>query len=751
VTLATVNNLAGLYWSQGRFGEAEPLFRRALETRERVLGPEHPGTLGSLNNLAGLYERQGRYGEAETLKRRGLEASERVLGPEHPQTLISVNSLAGLYESQGRYGEAEPLYRRALETRERVLGPEHSDTLVSVNNLAALYDSQGRFGEAEPLYRRALQAAERVLGPEHPNTVATRGNLAVLLVRSGRAGEALRELRALDLHLGQWLDAELRTTRAAALQREALRLNSVYQNGSYTLALARPSEAAASFAAELVLRWKKRLMESDAATNRVLSASDDPELRSALEDVQLRYAALSQAAFASGLDEGARLTMREELEEAEAQLRLKVRELGLEDASARAGLAQVQAALPQGAALIEYRFFNPYDFATDVTGPERLLAVVIAPRGVPRLVDLGELPPELLDARVLARGAALRGAKPTGGSDLPPIARSGYDRLIAPVLAQLDGVQALILSPDGPLHALPFEAFLDPENRRLIERYQVRLVQTGRDLVGRGRPLAGRGLVAVGGVDFGPALGASELMAPVEVAKTDVSELELGQERALDITRNGIGDFGYLKASLAEAESVAKAYAARYPDEPVAAVLSGSSASETALKQLAFPPRVLHLATHGFYLADEAVEGRPLLQSGVALAGANRALAGEALDGENGVLHAEEVQALNLEGTELVVLSACDTGQGAPDYSEGLEGLPRAFRVAGARHVLVALWPIGDEAARDFMERFYARWLAQENSDLGQALQETKLEYIRSGDPRERDPSVWAPFVLFEG
>ena len=81
------------------------------------------------------------------------------------------------------------------------------------------------------------------------------------------------------------------------------------------------------------------------------------------------------------------------------------------------------------------------------------------------------------------------------------------------------------------------------------------------------------------------------------------------------------------------------------------------------------------------------------------------------------MLHADEVQALNLEGTELVVLSACDTGQGAPDYSEGLEGLPRAFRVAGAKNVLVALWPIGDEPARDFMERFYARWLAQEVSD----------------------------------
>ena len=191
---------------------------------------------------------------------------------------------------------------------------------------------------------------------------------------------------------------------------------------------------------------------------------------------------------------------------------------------------------------------------------------------------------------------------------------------------------------------------------------------------------------------------------------------------------------------------MAKAYAARHPDEPAPVVLSGSAASETALKRLATPPRVLHLATHGFYLANGAVEGRPLLQSGVALAGANRALAGGPAEaGENGVLHAEEVQGLNLEGTELVVLSACDTGQGAPDYSEGLEGLPRAFRVAGARNVLVALWPIGDEPARDFMERFYARWLAQAVSDPARALQETKLDYVRSTTPPRPIPASGRP------
>jgi len=184
-TLVSVNNLAYLLESTGDYAGAEPLYRRALEARERVLGPEHPDTLVSVNNLAGLLESTGDYAGAEPLYRRALEASERVLGPEHPSTLVSVNNLAGLLSRTGDYAGAEPLYRRALEASERVLGPEHPDTLGSVNNLAYLLSRTGDYAGAEPLYRRALEASERVLGPEHPSTLGSVNNLAGLLSRTG--------------------------------------------------------------------------------------------------------------------------------------------------------------------------------------------------------------------------------------------------------------------------------------------------------------------------------------------------------------------------------------------------------------------------------------------------------------------------------------------------------------------------------------------------------------------------------------
>jgi len=220
-TLTSVNNLAQLLNAQGNYGAAEPLYRRALEARERVLGPEHPDTLTSVNNLAELLRTQGDYGAAEPLYRRVLEARERVLGPEHPDTLNSVNNLAVLLNAQGNYGAAEPLYRRALEARERVLGPEHPDTLRSVNNLAELLRTQGNYGAAEPLYRRALEAQERVLGPEHPDTLTSVNNLALLLKAQGNYGAAeplyRRALEAHERLLGPEHPATLTSVNNLAL------------------------------------------------------------------------------------------------------------------------------------------------------------------------------------------------------------------------------------------------------------------------------------------------------------------------------------------------------------------------------------------------------------------------------------------------------------------------------------------------------------------------------------------------------
>jgi CHAT domain-containing protein/tetratricopeptide (TPR) repeat protein len=200
---ATLNNLAVLLDFTGRYGEAEPLARRALSIRERVLGPEHPDVATSLNDLAELLHQMDRYDDAEPLYRRALSVRERALGPEHPDVATSLNALAVFLKDTGRYGEAEPLARRALAIRERALGPEHPNVAISLNDLAVILTNTGRYGEAESLYRRALAIDEHALGPDHHAVAGILGNLARLLKVTGRYGEAeplYRRALAIDEH-----------------------------------------------------------------------------------------------------------------------------------------------------------------------------------------------------------------------------------------------------------------------------------------------------------------------------------------------------------------------------------------------------------------------------------------------------------------------------------------------------------------------------------------------------------------------
>ncbi|KAJ8608616.1 hypothetical protein CTAYLR_009166 [Chrysophaeum taylorii] len=170
-----LNNIASLFQHQGKYVEAEPLFRRALEISEAALGPNHA---------------DGKYVEAEPLFRRALEISEAALGPNHADVATQLNNLASMFHDQGKYVEAEPLFRRALKISEAALGPNHAYVATRLNNLASLFRVQGKYVEAEPLFRRALEISEAALGPTHADVATTLNNLASMFHDQGKYVEA---------------------------------------------------------------------------------------------------------------------------------------------------------------------------------------------------------------------------------------------------------------------------------------------------------------------------------------------------------------------------------------------------------------------------------------------------------------------------------------------------------------------------------------------------------------------------------
>ncbi|NEO97585.1 MAG: tetratricopeptide repeat protein [Symploca sp. SIO2E9] len=187
---SSLNNLANLYQSLGRYEQAEPLYLQALDLRKRLLGEQHPDVASSLNNLAALYQFLGRYEQAEALYLQALDLSKRLLGEQHPDVATSLNNLANLYKSLGRYEQAEPLYLQALDLSKRLLGEEHPSVATSLNNLANLYQSLGRYEQAEALYLQALDLSKRLLGEEHPSVATSLHNLAYLYESLGRYEQA---------------------------------------------------------------------------------------------------------------------------------------------------------------------------------------------------------------------------------------------------------------------------------------------------------------------------------------------------------------------------------------------------------------------------------------------------------------------------------------------------------------------------------------------------------------------------------
>jgi len=189
-TLKARGYLVSILFAEGDYPRAEQLGVPTLEAQKRVLGVEHEDTLGSMSNLAIIYHQQGKFAAAEALLVPTLAIQKRVLGPEHPDTLVSMNNLALVYRNEGKFEAAGALHEAELAICTRVLGLEHPDTLTSMSNVAVAYSDQGKFKQAEAMQNQALQVARRVVGPEHPETLILMHNLASTYLDEGRFDEA---------------------------------------------------------------------------------------------------------------------------------------------------------------------------------------------------------------------------------------------------------------------------------------------------------------------------------------------------------------------------------------------------------------------------------------------------------------------------------------------------------------------------------------------------------------------------------
>jgi CHAT domain-containing protein/tetratricopeptide (TPR) repeat protein len=719
----------------------------------------------------------GDWAQAEAAYRQYMAIIARAHGPQSLEYAGALLKLSWGYLSHGRLDEADQLHAQveaiyaARGKRDRALLAQLHDARAD----AAL--GRGEYAKAETLVRQHLALRREVEGPTFEPTNFTQFRLVIALKGQGKTAEAITEhLKLLAAEQKQF--DQVFGFASESLMQQFVATGETNFHVLITLLAADPDRAELLWT--WVLRRKGSVLDAECRLRAAEAAlAGDPRMvarSQRLREVRWQLANLETRPPAGVSAEQLardRKKLRDEEEQLEGELRRELTRLR-PDALAAADeftFARVRQKLPPGTALVEYVRYRPYLFKSignQRWGKERYLALVLppGPNATPKVIDLGEA--EKIDAAVGEwRGTMAEFRNVYQGGKVTPKVEARREKalnekareldamLLKPLREHLGEAEALLLVPDGALHQLPFAALVDGEGKYLIESTRCGYLSSTRDLLRPPAAKAGDGVVVFAGPDFD--LSNDDRWKAVQKLKGKPPTLLSARGPANAGTRLG---WDLLKDARAEADDILAALkGGRFG--PVEAVVEGD-ALEERLKAVR-SPRILHIATHGFHFQRPkefepatGIETRlrqsdnPLLRSGLVLAGANRwrdkPPDGAVLD--DGWLTADEVALLDLRGTELVVLSACEAGLGDIKSGEGVYGLRRAFLYAGARSVAVTLEQIPDAESRRLMRSFYEA-LAKGRS-RADALREAQLKVIadRRKENQAAHPFFWGSFIL---
>jgi CHAT domain-containing protein/Tfp pilus assembly protein PilF len=750
-------SLGRIYYARGDIAHAGFWFTQALAIREKLLGPEHVEVANALNSLAVLYHHKADYERALPLYERALAIYEKTPGPDFEIT-IPLENLGPLYHANGDYERAEALLKRALAIREQRQGPDNPGLTTVLNNFCRLYTRKAEYEQAEGFCRRAQTIIEKAYGPAHPELALILNNLANLSEAKGDYAGALVLLkRAIDI---EEKNAVLNLASSSP-GRKQLYLDQFYGTLVRMVSLQAQhlprNDAAKNSALTIILQRKGRAVDNASDQIATLRLHADPkgkELLDQFAQATARLANLQLSTDDGKLSPSAKRDAIEKLIELQEALgdAISQRSAEFRTAAKPITLEAVRQALPAGGALVELVVFHPFNPKAKTRdkefGTPRYAAYVLRREDdIPQFVELGD------EAVIAAAATRFRAALQTSTRPIAEVKAlaSKLDELVMkPVRKLLGSTKRVFICPDGALNLVPFDALVDEDGHYLIENYSFNYLTSGRDLLRLQTTEQSRDQVTIVADPRFNLRNAAPIERPV-TKTTDTGE------RSIDFANL---NYSPLAGTAAEAKAIGNLLLR-------SRLWLQTEATEARLKSVN-GPRILHVATHGFFFSDQSQPvmtlGRqllrletdasppenPMLRSGLILAGVNQKQSGA---GEDGVLTALEAAGLNLFGTKLVVLSACESGLGDVQNSTGVYGLRRALVLAGSETQVISLWKVSDVATRDLMIAYYTRLQAGEGRIA--AMREVQLSML-SGNPMAqaedaksdwRHPYYWAAFI----
>lgn len=798
-----LNWYANVLGEAGLYVEAEQAFRQALEIRKQVHGPRHFYTADVYNNMGCLYGDMGFYDKALPFLKRALEIRQEALGPKHLDVAQSLENIASVMKKDEDLPQIEALYGQALQIRLEKEGPEAFDVGRNRANLGADYASRQQWDkaracleQARAIYQKHIRAqgfhTGHVLSAlsdgysydgDYAAALAALESAKTIYERVGDPGLVARAWNNIGMvnvamrHPAEALAAFDRSRRIlrdftahvlpGLSENEQLAFLFVNERFKFHVQLSaalryKDDPAARERAAEWILNSKGLAQQALAERALIARDSQDPAVSESAAELRRIRSRLARLQLALLAQEDSQL--RKEFQKLSAEERKLAVQLGLADASVdrRAGwvdLAAVRAALGPNEVLVEICDFARCDFDVFyVSHPlkeHRYVACLIPPAGAGevQLIDLG--PAEAIEqALTAARQLVQQPAARDVASEQEARAALAKMRslVLDPLLPHIGKAEQLAISPDGALWLLPWAALPLEDGTYAVERFQVRNLISGRDLLAEWMPQqVGVPVVfADPDYDLDPTAAAAATRAVLRGAAPKVA----AQTRA---AAAGNWHVSRLPGTAREAAAIAGPLKRLTTLEPQ--LYQDRWALEGVFKAVR-SPAVLVLSTHGFVLDDEAIATgsladadrkapariqNPLLRCGLLLAGCNRAAGAQQ---EDGVLTALEIVGTDLHGTDLVVLSACETGLGTVRKGEGVAGVRQAFQLAGARAVAATLWQIPDEETAELMGQFFGALAG--GQDRFAALRTAQLQAIRAAraEYKSAHPYYWAAFTL---
>lgn len=736
--------LARFYFSLGNYADAFICFKKASENIKNDLGPKHHNYAASLDDLVNCYKISGNYSDALLIATEEKEIYRESLGSLHPDYARALHSLADIYYHLDNCPEAINLEKESMSIIKNLLGTENHDYATSLCSLADYNFELGNYSEAIQLSIEGMKIIKKIFGTDHYEYATSLSNLASFYYDLGNNSEAWTyEKQSFDImqnyilfsfsELYSGLQESLWLYKHAPLFNVSLP-SSVYR---YQIkeSISELYDKAALFAKGILLNtsiaMRKQILESGDAA--LISKYDALVANKSVLEKQLNITVKERYL---NLD-----SLRSVIQDMEIELARDSKAYGDFTRNLRINWKDVEKKLGSGDIAIEFLDFP-------LVGSDSTMYVALT-------LKKGYESPHMTTLFEKRQLKAISEELFYTNTDL-------YDLIWKPLEEEFSGVKNIYFSPSGELHRIGIEYVPITMTENVCDKYNLHRLSSTRQLAYIQDETKGDKSVLYGGLKYEAAVSDTIPAPPSSKVNRGFTFVPRAIVDSLDIR----GSFKYLPGTKEEADRIASnldSYSIPYK------YYYGTEGTEESFKSLdGSKPKTLHIATHGFYMTEQDAEkknfarllfleesrgcreDKPMTRSGLLLSGCSRALNHETIpEGkEDGILTADEISKLDLRGLDLVVLSACQTGLGDIASGEGVFGLQRGFKNAGAKTIIMSLWNVSDIATQHLMTSFYNHYLSGIPKEQSFRMAQEELRKLIDSGQKRPD---WAAFVMLDG